>query len=69
MTLESTLGWLDYTRGSQESRMGLLVNILGMSVNTLVKLGSTLVRMDCTRGLLVLRGKLGSIGGWRESTP
>ena len=69
MTLESTLDWLDYTRGSQESRMGLLVNSLGMLVSTLVKLGSTLVRMDCTMGLLVLRGKPGSIGGWRESTP
>ena len=66
---ESTLDWLDCTRGLQENRTGSLVNILAMWVNTLVKLGSTLVRMDCTMGLLVLRGKPGSIGGWRESTP
>ena len=66
--LESTLDWLDCTRGSQESRMGSLVNILEKWVNTLVKLGNTLVRMDCTRGLQVLRGKPASIGDWREST-
>lgn len=62
--LVSTQGWLDYTRDSQESMKGLLGNSLGMLVNTLVKLGSIQVMMDCTKDWQVLRGKLGSTGDW-----